>query len=123
MMAKFLEGRRILVVDDDYLIAMDIAETVESYGGKVVGPVGRLPEAQELARREQPDGAILDVNLNGNTSYPLARELCAAGVTVVFLTGYEATVMTAEFADLPRLSKPFSPRLGEHVLRNAFGSG
>ena len=72
-MANDLNGLRILLVEDDFLIAMDIKQSIEMLGGKVVGPFGRLKEAQELARRENFDGAVLDVRLDGDLTYPLRR--------------------------------------------------
>lgn len=120
MTDRFLEGRRILVLEDDYLAALDLQQMVEDLGGVVLGPSGRLDEAQDLARQEPLDGAILDVKLDSKTSYPLARELLAAGVAVVFLTGYEASAIDPEFRDVPRVSKPYDTRQSERVLRSAF---
>ncbi len=122
-MERFLEGRRVLILEDNYLAALDVGQLVEDLGGEVVGPVGRLDRARALARDQRPDGAILDVKLDGRTSYPLARELLGAGVVVVFLTGYEREAIDPEFRDLPRLRKPYEAREGERVLRRAFGVG
>lgn len=120
-MDRFLNGRRVLILEDDYLAALDVQQMVEELGGTVVGPVGQLEQAQELARAGAFEGAILDVKLDGKTSYPLARELLDAGLVVVFLTGYEPGAIDAEFRDVPRISKPYDARNGEVILRSAFG--
>ena len=120
-MASFLERRRILVLEDDYLGALDVQQVVEDLGGTVVGPFGRLDQAQALARAEPLDGAILDVKLDHATSYPLARELLEAGVAVVFLTGYQAGSIEPEFRQVPRLSKPLDGLQAERILKRAFG--
>jgi DNA-binding LytR/AlgR family response regulator len=120
MTDRLLEGRLILVLEDDYLAALDVAQLVEDLGGEVAGPAGRLEEARALARERPLDGAVLDVNLDRETSYPLARELLERGVAVVFLTGYEAGSIDAEFSQVPRLTKPYDARQGERILRRAF---
>ncbi len=120
MTDRFLEGRRILVLEDDYFAAQGVQHIVEDLGGTVVGPVGRLDRAQQLARAEPLDGAILDIRIDETTSYPLARELIRANIPVVFLTGYKDDSIEAEFKGVPRVSKPFDSRSGERVLRDTF---
>lgn len=120
-MDNFLEGRRLLVLEDDYLVALDVQQMIEDLGGIVVGPVGRLDQARELVRAEQLDGAVLDVNLDGTTSYALARELRGSGVAVVFLTGYESESLEEEFRGVPRVGKPLDANAGARLLRDAFG--
>jgi len=83
---------------------------------------GRLDQAVSLARAEPLDGAILDVRLDGNTSYSLARELLDAGVAVVFLTGYEAESIEEEFRDIPRIAKPYDATRDQRVLMRAFST-
>jgi CheY-like chemotaxis protein len=109
-MAEDLSGLRILVVEDDFLIAMDIKEVVERLGGHVVGPIGRLQQAQDLARREVFDAAILDVKLDGDVTFPLAEELLMRGVPIVLATGYDLVSLPAKFQGVPHLRKPFHDR-------------
>ncbi|MBM9594650.1 response regulator [Roseitranquillus sediminis] len=123
MTERFLEGRRILVLEDEYLAALDVQQMVEELGGTVVGPAGRLEQARELARAHSLQGAICDVKLNGHTSYPLARELLSTGVPVVFLTGYEANSLEPEFRDVPRVTKPYDTRQMQDLLRAVFRAG
>jgi CheY-like chemotaxis protein len=117
MMDRFLKGRRILVLEDDYFAALDLQQVIEDLGGIVIGPVGQLEKAQDLARAQAFEGAILDIRLDGRTSYPLARELMGRGVAVVFLTGFEPDLIEPEFRDVPHIAKPYDPRRGEPVLR------
>ena len=109
-----LEGRCVLVVEDEYLIARNVARLVRSLGAKVLGPVGRLAEAQDLCRNGTFDGAILDVQLADGGVYPLADELMARGVPIILATGFESAVLPPRFRDLPRLDKPYDD---DEVLR------
>lgn len=83
-----LEGKRILIVEDEFLIAMTARDMLEEYGALVIGPANTVTEALELANREQIDIALLDVNLHGHSSAPVADALEARQVPVVFATGY-----------------------------------
>lgn len=122
-MPKLLDGHRILVVEDDYLAAIDMSQMIEECGGTVVGPVARLEQALVLARSEELDGAVLDVKLNGGFSYPVADELTAKGVSVVFVTGYESGMLPERFAGMPRLAKPVTGNAGGKILRRVFAGG
>jgi CheY-like chemotaxis protein len=119
-MPKILDSRRILIVEDEFLAALEMKRMVEDWGGTVAGPVGRLDQALELARSERLDGAILDVKMDGDTSYPVADELLAKGVPVLFTTGYDVGMLPERFADTRKLSKPFSAREGERAVREVF---
>jgi DNA-binding response OmpR family regulator len=101
------ERQRILIVEDDYLIATLLAEILETAGWHVVGPVGRLTEAVDAAAKEGFDAAVLDVNLGGEAVYPVAEVLDARHVPFVFLTGYGTDMLQRPFCERPRLGKPF----------------
>jgi chemotaxis family two-component system sensor kinase Cph1 len=103
-----LDGLTIMVVEDDFLAALDLKRLVEERAGKVAGPVGRLEQAQRLARSQELDGAILDVQLNGADSLPLADDLIARDIPVILVTGYDVATLPERFAETPRLPKPFS---------------
>ena len=96
----------ILIVDDEFLLAYDLAEEVESVGYDVVGPAHTVVSALDLIEAEHTDCAILDVNLGGETSYPIAEALAARGIPFIFITGYEAHQLQAEFCDASLLCKP-----------------
>ena len=110
---KSLNGVRILVVEDNFLAAEVVRDLLESGGCSVVGPVGRIADALRLAENEALDGAILDVNLNGERCFPIALALRQRGVPFVFLTGYDdETIIPVELRPTPRLGKPvFGPQL------------
>ncbi len=107
-MTVSLDGLTIMVVEDDFLAALELKRLVEDRAGTVAGPVGRLDQARELALAARLDGAILDVKLNGAVSLPLVDDLIARGIPVILVTGYDAATLPARFADTPRLPKPFS---------------
>ena len=77
----------------------------------VAGPIGRLEEALDYVNSESSalDGAVLDVMLHGQTSYPIADRLLANGVRFVFVTGYSERALDAAYRDYPRCQKPFEP--------------
>jgi DNA-binding NtrC family response regulator len=103
-----LRGRRLLVVEDDYGIASDIARVLEDADAVVVGPAGRVEDALELVESEATrlDAASLDINLHDEKVYPVADALAARGVPFVFVTGYDAHVIPETYAGVPRLEKP-----------------
>ena len=102
-----LADLRILVVEDEVLIALEIEERLQRLGCEIVGPVGRLERALELARSTALDGALLDVNVKGGLVYPVAEELLARQVPVIFSTGYAPDTLPPVFRSLPCLRKPF----------------
>jgi CheY-like chemotaxis protein len=123
MMAGLLDGRRILVVEDEFVMALDLSDMLEELGGVVVGPVGRLAQGLALAESEELAGAILDVNLGSGSSFALADRLLANDIPVIFATGYEAMMLPDRFAGLPRLTKPFSALEIERTFRRIFADG
>jgi DNA-binding response OmpR family regulator len=105
-----LRGLRVLVVEDSLLVSEVIADTLESCGCTVVGPIGRLHRAIPVARDEQLNGAVLDVNLAGELCFPIAWVLAERGVPFLFLTGYgDIDALPPEFTDTPVMRKPFVP--------------
>ncbi len=109
---KLLRGRRVLVVEDDYLIAMDMLDVLQSLGVTVVGPAGRLDDALSLVQAEGAtlDAAVLDLDLGGRSSYPVADALTALGVRVVFVTGFRGEAIPPEYRAVVRLDKPINAR-------------
>jgi CheY-like chemotaxis protein len=104
-----MAGLKILIVEDEFLLAWSLEEDLRSAGHSIVGPFAELARALEAARRERFDLAILDINLNGTMVYPLADELLARGVPFLFLSGYGAKHMPERLRASPRLSKPYDP--------------
>jgi DNA-binding response OmpR family regulator len=101
-----LAGLRVLVVEDEFLVAVAIERALAAAGCEVVGPVGRLSEAAQAARLGDLDGAILDVHLHGETVSPVAERLTRDGVPVLFATAASDRELPAELRKLPRLGKP-----------------
>lgn len=97
---------RVLVVEDEWLIADQIAVALEEGGYDVVGPVGRVPEALALVGAQRIDAALVDVNVHGERSFALAERLAEATIPFAFLSGYSTTDMPADFQDRPLLQKP-----------------
>ena len=104
-----LAGRRILVVEDEFLVAEYLGEILRSAGAEVLGPLGRVSEALEFLRDEAGslDAVVLDVNLHGQSSFPIADELIRRGVRFVFTTGYDGGAIEPAYRAYPRCEKPF----------------
>ena len=103
------ERRRILVVEDDFLVATLLTEILKSVGWQVVGPVAHLAAALDAAAREGFDAAVLDVNLGRQTVYPVAEVLDARRVPFVFVTAHGREALPPLFCERPHLGKPFAP--------------
>ena len=102
-----LDGLRVLIVEDEFLLAMSLEDDLVAAGCAPIGPFANLADAIEATRREEFDLAILDVNLNGEAIYPLAEELLSRRKPFVLLTGYGAESLPERFRRLPRLPKPY----------------
>ena len=107
-------SRHVLLVEDEELVAMTMAEELKAAGWTVVGPASTLEEAQALVSGElQLDAAILDIHLRGRWVHTLAEELDRRGVPFVICTGYEVVDPDGRFASAPLIAKPIAPhRLG-----------
>jgi CheY-like chemotaxis protein len=107
--ADIFSGKRILVVEDEFLIALDIQRILEGEGAKTVVTAGRVAQALDLFVSAGPfDAAVLDLKLDRETSTPVAERLHDAGVPFVFLTGGQATPdMIRRFDGAPVVGKPF----------------
>lgn len=106
-----LQGRRILVVEDDYLLAESLNDLLMEAGVRVVGPVGNVPDALSLVTSgEAIDGALLDVNVRGQPVFPVADALLERGVPFSFCSGYDRYTLPPRFAHLSYCMKPYNPR-------------
>ncbi|RAI57215.1 response regulator [Roseicella frigidaeris] len=104
-----LTGRRVLVVEDEALVAMLVEDALLDAGAAVVGPAATVSEALSLLSKENPDVAVLDLNLAGETSTPVADVLAQRGVPFVVATGYGAEGLPPSHAHVPVLAKPYDP--------------
>ena len=114
--APDLTGRRVLVVEDEYFIADDIARALTSLGAEVVGPAPDLQRAEALLNEGSIDWAVLDINLQGEMVYPVAQALQKRSIPFVFATGYDQASIPSGFADVPRWEKPFDPGALARIL-------
>jgi DNA-binding response OmpR family regulator len=103
-----LDGRHVLVVEDEVLIAMLVETALEDENCIIVGPYGGLTEALAAARSEALDLAVLDVNLAGEMVFPVADVLAARGVPFLLLSGYGDLALPADRRHWPICAKPFN---------------
>ncbi len=105
-----IRGRRILIVEDEYLVADDLATDLRALGAEILGPVGTVAEALELVRANAHlDGAVLDINLHGQMSYPVAALLVESGTPFLFTTGYDGWTVDDAYRGIVRHEKPVRP--------------
>ena len=105
-----IEGKTILVVEDDYFIANDLCRVLENEGVQVLGPVGRVDHALGvIAKSDRIDGALVDLNLHGVMAYPVADALTDRCVPFLFLTGYDRAAIPERFKNVPHCQKPVAP--------------
>lgn len=109
-------GLRVLLVEDENLVAILLEDMLAELGHSVVGPVARLKKALEMAQREAIDLAILDVNINGEQTYPVAEALAVRSIPFVFSTGYGERGLPPQYRGHPTLQKPFQ----QHDLETLF---
>ena len=98
---------RMLVVEDEVLVAMMIEDALAGMGIEVAGVAGTLEEALKCAREGSFDCALLDVHLRGRDIFPVAEVLSERGVPFIFATGYGQGMLPEKFRDRPVLQKPF----------------
>ena len=112
-----LRGCRVLLVEDEYLIAMEMQRWLSQEGVEVVGPVPSVEQALDLIQDEGPlDAALLDLNLGeGETAYPIADRLAALGVPFLFATGDVRVSSEPVYSGRPLLAKPI---LSQELLRS-----
>jgi DNA-binding response OmpR family regulator len=108
--ANPLQGKRILVIEDEYLVAQVVIDYLEDAGAEVVGPFGRIDDALAFIDNHHftLDAAVLDVNLHGQKSYPIADALAANNVMFVFATGYGGETLDSRYLHFRRCEKPFN---------------
>jgi CheY-like chemotaxis protein len=100
-------GRRVLVVEDDFLVSLATVDFLESIGCEVVGPAASLAAAFKLSQSESLNAAVLDINIAGDMVWPVAEELQRRGVPFIFLSAHSRpSEIPIAFAAVPRLDKP-----------------
>jgi CheY-like chemotaxis protein len=120
MNSSFFKNFRILVAEDDFVLAYDLSHSLKEEGAVVIGPAHSLSSGLELLREtKEIDGAILDIDLNGEAVFPLAEVLAQRGTPFVFATASDAETLPAPFGLIPHCQKPVSPATVADALRKA----
>lgn len=104
-----LKGRLILVVEDEALVAMLLEDALTDAGCRILGPAPSVEHAMALLRQERPHAAVIDLNLGGETSAPIADALAGAGIPFLVATGYGAEGLPRGHENAMVLTKPYDP--------------
>jgi len=117
-----LQGKRILVVEDEYILASYLASTLEDVGAIVIGPVPSIEQALGVLKMESKfDAAVLDINLSGQPAFPVADALIELGTPFVFTTGYDEPALPGCYRAVARCVKPIDIRLLMRSLARMVG--
>ncbi len=117
------EARRVLIVEDEVLVAMLLEDLLSEMGHRVVACVARVDEAMKFADQAEIDFAILDINLDGVKSFPVAAILRQRGIPFVFATGYGTAGLANEFSNELALQKPYDPGELERAIAQVCAAG
>ncbi|MEN3289736.1 MAG: hypothetical protein V7634_4036 [Bradyrhizobium sp.] len=116
-----LDGLRILLAEDEGLIALELETVLQGFGCEVVGPVARVNDVLREAERGGLDGALLDVNLRGEQIFAILPRLIELKLKIVITSGYDdASLYPEAFRTLPRLAKPFDERALRRICERTF---
>ena len=111
-----LAGKRILIVEDEMLVALLIEDFLADLGCKTIGPFRSVAQALEAARTEDLDLAVLDVNLDGERVYPVAELLAERHIPFLFLSGYGEEAIPPDHAEWKVCAKPFKSEVLVRML-------
>ena len=114
-----LQGKRVFIIEDEARVAMMLEVLLEDMGCKVAGMAARLDDAMTKARTLDFDVALLDINLDGESSFPVAEVIAARGLGFVFATGYGAARLPEALRNRPVLQKPYRLHDLERALKTA----
>ncbi len=117
-----LKDKRILVVEDHYLIATDLSRALSKLGGVIAGPFGNVAAARAELAKSDVHYAFLDVDLGEEMVFPLADELERREIPFVFATGHDGTIVPERFRSKPRLEKPFTAQSIAEIVRRLTGA-
>lgn len=118
-----LGGRKVLIAEDDPLLALDLEDLLHGFGCAVLGPVASVAMALDVLSSQRPDLALLDLELQDGRSVPVARALGTLGVPTALITGCEGSTDEPSLRSLPRLVKPHSTgELHALLLRLVLGT-
>jgi DNA-binding NarL/FixJ family response regulator len=118
-----LHGARLLIVEDEYLLAREMADYFENIGAEIVGPVGTVEHALALIASSRVQIAVLDVNLRDERVYPVADDLTSKKIPFVFASGYGSELEPDAYAGVPRCIKPIEFAVLAKTLTEQMKSG
>ncbi len=113
---KLERGNRIILVEDEILVAMMMRDILTELGFSVVGPFSRLSEAMVAAVHDDIDAGIIDINLGGEFVYPVAEVLVARDIPFIFVTGYGVESVDARFGSVPVIKKPVQRQVLQKIF-------
>jgi CheY-like chemotaxis protein len=116
-MPFLLEGKIVLVVEDETIVSFLIEDMLGELGCDTVWQAGSVPEALQLLEQRTPDAVVLDANLSGQFAFPIAMRLAEANIPFIFATGYGRSGIPNEWASRPVIQKPFTRDTLEAALR------
>lgn len=105
---NILAGKRVLIVEDEFFVALEVEEALKSFGCETVGPFLSLEKALIAVKNEAFDFAVLDINLNSIMVFPLADQLIEQNIPFVFVTGYADNDLPETYRTQLRVQKPFA---------------
>jgi DNA-binding NtrC family response regulator len=116
-----LKNLRVLVVEDELLIALALEDMLQGFGCNVVGPFSRIADAERAIRSEPIDAALLDVNVRGELVYPIAAMLAERGIPSILCSGYAASNMIPDaFKQMPQIAKPYDEAILRRMMDRVF---
>jgi DNA-binding NtrC family response regulator len=119
-MTEALQGRKILLVEDSPVVSDFAQEALTELGCEVVGPAANMASARELAQDAEIDGAIVDLRIRGDKSFPICDILASRGVPFVLTSGYADWTMPEALKERPQLPKPYTIGDVEEALGKLF---
>ena len=119
--ATSIKGARVLIVEDEYMIADDLARAMREAGGEPVGPVSTLEQAEEILGQAHVDAAIFDLDLRGKMAFDLIEKLVTPGLPCLIVSGYGDDVLPETLDGISRLEKPVNPKTVIEKLDSELG--
>jgi len=116
-----LQGLRVIVVEDETLVAILLEDMLTDLGCEVLWTAHRVPRALDLVAQSTPDAAVLDVNIAGDEVYPVAQALAERNIPFVFATGYGTRGLSDDWRGRPIVQKPFQVEHLSRCLLTALG--